>query len=536
MKSLDFFKPTLATTLAIVLAWLVSARPAQADYAVTLQQVGPDVVATGSGKIDLTGLSYFSNEANMAEIYPGVAAIITGPTIHGPDSYYINFHGPMSFGSGLNTVANSGSGDRVGIHRSLFLALVVPVGYVSGTALSNTSTWNNATFNSLGVTPGTYEWTWGNGANQNFTLHIPPTPTATPCASVGAWTEQAPYPIATSGQAVASVGGNVYSFGGIANNMAASNAYKYTPATNTWTPIASLPQPRGWFSAASDGTYVYLLGGVDQNFTTTATLWRYDPISNTYNTSLPSYTIPTYFHASAYLNGKIYRIAGRAIGTDFHVEVYDIATNTWSMAANYPVANHSLMAASLGGYVYAAGGNAFPTNTYRYDPNANTWTTIADLPAGRSAAASGVYNGRWLLAGGDGTFASSPSAIAWDPATNTWNDLPNMVQARDYLGGATAGQSFYAVAGNSAPGTPTNDNQQYTETCTTTTPTPTATATMTPTPTATPTHTPTTTPTATPTVTATATPTATPTSTPRPSPTPRPALTPRPRPTPPPRP
>src|SRR5437764_176993 len=32
VKSLEFFKPTLATTLAIVLAWLVSARPAQAGY------------------------------------------------------------------------------------------------------------------------------------------------------------------------------------------------------------------------------------------------------------------------------------------------------------------------------------------------------------------------------------------------------------------------------------------------------------------------------------------------------------------------
>ena len=32
-------------------------------------------------------------------------------------------------------------------------------------------TFNNATFASLGVTPGTYVWTWGTGlANQNFTL------------------------------------------------------------------------------------------------------------------------------------------------------------------------------------------------------------------------------------------------------------------------------------------------------------------------------------------------------------------------------
>ena len=179
---------------------------------------------------------------------------------------------------------------------------------------------------------------------------------------------------------------------------------------------------------------------------------------------------------SAYLNGKIYRIAGAAIGTDFHVEVYDIATNTWSMAANYPFANHNLMAVALGSYIYAGGGNASPDKTYRYDPGTNTWddAAVADLPAGRSSAASGAYNGRWLLAGGDVNFATSNSVIAWDPATNTWNNLPNMVQARDDLEGATAGQSFYAVAGDSAPGTPTNDNQQYTETpCATPTPTPT---------------------------------------------------------------
>ena len=34
------------------------------------------------------------------------------------------------------------------------------------------ATYDNQTFMSLGVTPGTYEWTWGSGANQNFTLVI----------------------------------------------------------------------------------------------------------------------------------------------------------------------------------------------------------------------------------------------------------------------------------------------------------------------------------------------------------------------------
>jgi hypothetical protein len=51
--------------------------------------------------------------------------------------------------------------------------LVVPLNYVSGAALSDSMIFNNATFASLGVTPGTYVWTWRTGLpNQNFTLII----------------------------------------------------------------------------------------------------------------------------------------------------------------------------------------------------------------------------------------------------------------------------------------------------------------------------------------------------------------------------
>ena len=58
--------------------------------------------------------------------------------------------------------ANTGSGDFVGIFV-LNGNLAVPQGYVSGTALSDSMTFNNATFASLGVTPGPYVWSWGTG-------------------------------------------------------------------------------------------------------------------------------------------------------------------------------------------------------------------------------------------------------------------------------------------------------------------------------------------------------------------------------------
>src|SRR6476620_1806131 len=107
VKSLEFFKPTLATTLAIVLAWLLSVRPAQAGYTVTLQQVGPNVVATGSGAIDLRGLTFSFSAFQNPEIHPRLwlgfpnhgCSIRTGPTSSSVDSYVGGPSGPTSFGS-----------------------------------------------------------------------------------------------------------------------------------------------------------------------------------------------------------------------------------------------------------------------------------------------------------------------------------------------------------------------------------------------------------------------------------------------------
>jgi hypothetical protein len=182
VKSLKFFKATLATTLAIVLAWLLSVRPAQAGYTVTLQQVGPDVVATGSGAIDLTGLTFSGSTSLDPAIRPAIghfgnrtlsAFINTGPTSSTVD-FYVGASGPESFGTLVFTSASSGSGDMVGISvggtNGNFLS--VPRGYVSGNALSDSATYIGKTFATLGVTPGTFVWTWGPGANQNFTLDV----------------------------------------------------------------------------------------------------------------------------------------------------------------------------------------------------------------------------------------------------------------------------------------------------------------------------------------------------------------------------
>ncbi|MBV8935836.1 MAG: PEP-CTERM sorting domain-containing protein [Alphaproteobacteria bacterium] len=145
---------------------------AQARYVVTLEQQGPDVVANGSGSLDLTGLTFESSASNITiAISPSAGTMVIGPTPmtgNAADQYFGLF-GPTSFGSGGFTVATSGSRDIVG---EVFGTLYVPEGYVSDNPLSSSATWDSATLNSLGLTPGSYEWTWGTGPNQNLTLDI----------------------------------------------------------------------------------------------------------------------------------------------------------------------------------------------------------------------------------------------------------------------------------------------------------------------------------------------------------------------------
>jgi len=98
---LRIFKPTVAAALATVIAWGLSVRPAQANsYVVTLEQVGSNVVATGSGPIDLTGLSGTGFGMARAAVQPNVGVISTGPTSFSNEDEYNGFSGPTSFGSG----------------------------------------------------------------------------------------------------------------------------------------------------------------------------------------------------------------------------------------------------------------------------------------------------------------------------------------------------------------------------------------------------------------------------------------------------
>jgi VPDSG-CTERM motif len=155
-----------------VTASLFFVRPVQ-GFTITMDQMGSNVVANGSGAFNLTGLTFLgSGPAAESGIIPSLGFIAINAGSVDAD-VYVGFTGPTSFGSGDLSLGNSFSGDFFALEEGIDAFLALPQGYVSGAALSNSMTFNNATFASLGMTPGTYVWSWGTGLpNQNFTLII----------------------------------------------------------------------------------------------------------------------------------------------------------------------------------------------------------------------------------------------------------------------------------------------------------------------------------------------------------------------------
>src|SRR5690606_2666458 len=124
------------------------------------------------------------------------------------------------------------------------------------------------------------------------------------------WSTASEHPLSVSLNAGAVLGAHLYSFGGSA---APHTAASYQFNGTAWSPIASLPEPRWGAAAVSDGTYIYILGGVDQNNFLVSTVFRYNPSTNTY-TVLADMPLPRAFHSAAYLNGKIHLWGGTTDG------------------------------------------------------------------------------------------------------------------------------------------------------------------------------------------------------------------------------
>jgi hypothetical protein len=159
---LNSFQPLLLGALLFMAATTFS--HAQSSFIFDIAQDGNNVVATGSGTIDLTGLAHSITDNEQATLFTSQGVIFVGDP--GSVDFYYSVSGPSSFGdNGSSIGASTSSGNLVGA-LGLAGVIAVPAGYNSGSVLSDSATWDDATLAGFGLTPGeSFEYTWDGGQN-----------------------------------------------------------------------------------------------------------------------------------------------------------------------------------------------------------------------------------------------------------------------------------------------------------------------------------------------------------------------------------
>jgi hypothetical protein len=171
----------LGAFVALVTLTLTS----RGEFIVTILQNGADVVATGSGSLNTTALTNLGVQTTVPIIGGATASLNVGKLIDMTNTF-VNISGPTSFGTGVLFFATSGTGMQAGVlpNSPNGNVLQLSTDYMGG-QFTNSATWAGQTFTSLGLAPGTYEWTWGSGANfDDFVVQIGPSPVPAPNSMV----------------------------------------------------------------------------------------------------------------------------------------------------------------------------------------------------------------------------------------------------------------------------------------------------------------------------------------------------------------
>lgn len=302
-------------------------------------------------------------------------------------------------------------------------------------------------------------------------------------AAQGGWLSLAPFPEPGEELVGAAAGGRLYVFLGIKPVWVPKGlVYEYDPAANAWIKKKPMPRPSHHTAITQLNGKIYLFGGFvlpesgPPAWVPIADAREYDPAADSWRPLAP---MPTKrgAAAAAAVDGKLYVIGGAAqlpgdASPSIHparphrsldtVEEYDPAANTWRARAPMPTARNHMAIGAVKGRIYAIGGRlgaafiiGMPDHTHlvqEYTPATDSWAPKAPMPTARSAVASAVLNDKIYVAGGEiqtyQYLAAFRAFEAFDPVTNTWEQLPFMPVPRHGLAAAALGNRIHLVSGD----------------------------------------------------------------------------------------
>ncbi|MEO6436719.1 MAG: Ig-like domain-containing protein, partial [Tepidisphaeraceae bacterium] len=175
------------------------------------------------------------------------------------------------------------------------------------------------------------------------------------------------------------------------------------PATGQWSIGVPLPNNMAELGGAIVNGKLYVAG---ENNTST---WEFDFGTQQWTAlAVRPFTgdSTNAEHSTDTVGGLLYLIGGLSGGSENKVQIYNPATDTWSLGAQRSYNAGSSLSAVIGGKIYVTGG-AVTVPSYQpvaktsmYDPANDTWTPLADMPLPRHSAAADTDGQRLFIFGG----------------------------------------------------------------------------------------------------------------------------------------
>jgi N-acetylneuraminic acid mutarotase len=176
------------------------------------------------------------------------------------------------------------------------------------------------------------------------------------------WVQGPPLHHARAAGAAVVVGDKIVVVGG---RTAGSSPAEVAPTEvfdgTSWHDAAGIPVTGDHVAAASDGRYVYVVGGRKLTAAAnTAAVQRFDPNTGKW-TQLPPVPSPVSDCGVAVVSGQLIVVGGENIGTVFNtVRAFNLAGSTWSNLPPLAAARHGMAVAAIGNTLYAIDGAAAP--------------------------------------------------------------------------------------------------------------------------------------------------------------------------------
>ncbi len=314
---------------------------------------------------------------------------------------------------------------------------------------------------------------------QITTLSTSPTTPTTPAPSVKLnWNSGQANPISRFEAAGAAVGTKLYVFGGYISSSihATARVDVLDTATGKWTRKRDMPQPLTHAGQVVDGNYVYLVGGFlgDNPGPAVTSFWKYNTLTDTY-TRGPALPQARGAGGLAIVGRKLYYAGGldgaeSQGGDKANLWTLDLASSnpTWQARATMPQGRNHFGMTAVGNKLYVIGGqsqwNEYTGNSSRvdvYDITTNKWSVAASMPQARGhlLASTFGYNGMIYTVGGatngtPGVQSPVASVMRYNPASNAWQSLTGIPAARMSPVAAVIGNKLWVTTGNSAGPTP----------------------------------------------------------------------------------